>query len=420
MAFQTPDFSQDLASLLKAQNPALMAPGGTPGMPAGVPGIGYGADPALTRSVMTPRGGATIPVNGARVPAPTDDPAVLAPVQKPPDLMFMINPAMTQFSAAQQGYQKADEANRIDPNAVKPRLWERLVGGLLGATQLRNPEQAYGVAAGVTNRRLTGAQQARETAIAPWRQRMESAREGVGTAETATKAAGEQARLNLETERENRERFTAQANADYKSDIADIRKAYDEGRIKDAQAKLDETAEKNKNDAARQNDLLDLKRQMLELQGEKLDKGKDHTAQAASAETQKANAIKAAHAAYAKATQGLPTDPKAQWSEEQLGQLQQAKDAYNQATQDAQDAYEAKAAELGGHPVEHLDVTQEKQAGAPTASKTSGQSEVPNQTAPAGEKPMKTAVDGQGKRVGYFKSTGQWMLMPATQGATKP
>ena len=42
----------------------------------------------------------------------------------------------------------------------------------------------------------------------------------------------------------------------------------------------------------------------------------------------------------------------------------------------------------------------------------------PSEMGPAGEKPTKTASDGKVK-IGFFKSTNQWMLVPNKQGATQ-
>jgi hypothetical protein len=42
---------------------------------------------------------------------------------------------------------------------------------------------------------------------------------------------------------------------------------------------------------------------------------------------------------------------------------------------------------------------------------------IPEATGPKGEKPVKTATSGNTK-IGYYKSTGQWMLVPQ-QGASK-
>lgn len=425
MAFETPDFSPDLVNLLKLrQNPLGVAPGEGPVRQPGMPG----APPATTgmpigglRTTQMPAPYAppatTLPASGAKLPQPTDDPAV-APMQKPPDVMQYLTPAMKQMNEDLAGYRTADQANRINPQAVKPRLWERLVGFGLGATQLRNPENAGNVAGEVVNRRRNAAELARSTALAPWTQRLEQDRQSLPAYRDVAETAGKQADLNLKTHQENRETWSAQQQAQWHDDEAEIRKMYDEGRIKDAEDRINELAERNKNDELYKNKLLDLRGELLKLQQEKLDKGKDHTAQSTSAETQKANSLRAAHTAYAKATQGLPTDPNAPWTDEQKGQLQQAQDAYHQAAQEAEDAYEAKVAELGGS-MTHQDVTTDwaKSAGkpkpAPAGGKTETKTELPTQYGPKGEKPVgKQGTDGQGRRYGYYKSTGQWMLVP--------
>ncbi len=41
-----------------------------------------------------------------------------------------------------------------------------------------------------------------------------------------------------------------------------------------------------------------------------------------------------------------------------------------------------------------------------------GATELPKESGPAGEKPLKTGTGQDGKKYGFFASTKQWMLMP--------
>lgn len=430
MAFDTPDFTPDLVNLLKRPNPMLpgnaIPLGGSsplmrPGMPGGPPILPGNAVPlgGGARVAQTPYANPTtsLPVSGepAKLPQPSDDPAI-APAQKPPDIMQYLTPAMQRMNTDLAGYQKADEANRIDPQAVKPRLWERLVGFGLGATQLRNPENAANVAGEVVGRRRNAAELARNTALAPWTQRLQEDREAIPAYRDVAETAGKQADLNLKTHQENRETWTAKQQSEWHDTEAAIRKEYDEGRIADMEQHFKDLAEKYQNDEQMKNKLLDLREQLLNFQKDKLEKGKDHTAQATSAETQKSNALAKAHTEYAKATKDLPTDPKAAWTDEQKGQLQQAQEAYNTAAQEAEDAYEAKVAELGGS-MAHQDVTTDwgKKGGGKTAPAKTENTPQQLAAAPQGENPLKTATGQDGRKVGYFKSTGQWMLMSGTE-----
>ena len=152
-----------------------------------------------------------------KLPAVTDDPAVkggMGEMPKTPDLGSYLNPALNQYKSDLAGYQQADVANRIDPQKVKPRLWERLAGFALGATQLKNPENAGAVAGEVVGRRRAGAELARSTALAPWTQRLEQDKAGVPLAESAARTAYEQGELGLKTAAENRERFSAIKSAE--------------------------------------------------------------------------------------------------------------------------------------------------------------------------------------------------------------
>src|SRR5205823_1139212 len=106
-------------------------------------------------------------------PAPTDDPAI-APVEKPPDVSSYLNPALSRMSDLMA---KRAAVPAIDPQQTKPRLWERLAGIALGATQLKNPENAGAVADSVVHRRLYGAERQRNLALQPIDEQIKSERE---------------------------------------------------------------------------------------------------------------------------------------------------------------------------------------------------------------------------------------------------
>ena len=423
--------------------------------PSGVP-LNSRPGPTLPQAQMpgplpmsTPPNGMAAPPSAA-VPKVTDDPGVvkgsngpsptmMGEMPKTPDLGSYLNPALTQYRNDLSGYQKADEANRIDPNNVKPRLWERLLGFGLGITQLKNPENAANVAGEVVNRRRTGAEQARNTALAPWTQRLQQDKEGIPLAESAARTGYQQGQLDLDAAKENRERFTAITNSEYKDALTAIKDEVAKGNIEKAQNQLDqqqkvleEKTERDKDWYQMQHAMLDIRQQLADARDRQVDKSdKPKPAQISATENAKSQAIAKAHQAYTKATQGLPTDPKAQWTEEQLGQLQAAKDAYNQAAQDAEDAYENKVTEMGG-TAPHQDVTSSPEwtgkgsPGAPTSSgsapaaKPAAASDngVPTTMGPKGETPVKTASQGATK-IGYYKSTGQWMLVPQNNSGGK-
>jgi hypothetical protein len=336
---------------------------------------------------------------------------------KTPDLSSYLNPAMKQYQSDITGRNQVDEANRLDPQALRPKWWERLAGFALGATQLKDPSNAGNVASEVTNRRLNEATANRERALAPWTQRLQTDREGLPLAEAAERTAHEQGQLDLE-------RYNAITNSDYKEAIAEVRDEVAKGNIEKAKDLLDQQQkaldEKTKHDAEwyqMQHALLDVRQQLADARDRQVDKGnKAKPSQSVAIESKKAAALAKAKTAYDRETELAGSDPEARKT---------ADDNFKQAQQDAQDAYEAEINAAGGDAT-HQDVESWRggkgaQPATPPASTakpgtpakpaaSASSDEAPTKAGPAGEKPLRTA--GQGK-IGYYKSTGQWMLVPA-------
>src|SRR4029077_164365 len=102
-----------------------------------------------------------------------DDPSI-SPVSKPPDISSYLNPALSRMNELMA---KRAAVPSVDPNQVKPKWWERALGVALGATQLRNPENAANVADMVVHRRLYGAERNRNLALQPIDQQIAAERE---------------------------------------------------------------------------------------------------------------------------------------------------------------------------------------------------------------------------------------------------
>ncbi|MGC2182254.1 MAG: hypothetical protein WA637_03130, partial [Terriglobales bacterium] len=168
-------------------------------------------------------------------PPPSDDPS-LAPV-KAPDLTNYLNPIIQQQQALNA---KRAAVPPIDPNAVKPKAWERIVGTLLGATQLRNPENAGAVASQVVNRRRIGAEEARATALQPINEEQEALDKQMPLYTAAGRAAYEQADLGLRTAGENRQRAADKLTAGYRTDWNEIRQQRADDQAKAAQDRADQ------------------------------------------------------------------------------------------------------------------------------------------------------------------------------------
>ena len=369
------------------------------------------------------------------LPPVTDDPAVvgdksMGAMPKPTDPSSYLNPALQKFQADQAGWNREDEAHRIDPQQVKPRLWERLVGFGLGATQLKDPQNAGAVASEVVNRRRNAAEQNRSTALAPWTQRLQMDKEGMPLATAAADVADKQARLNLDTAKEERERYTAITNSENKDALANIRDQLVKGNIEKAkdlldqkQKELERKGERDKDYFQMQHALLDVRQQLADARDRQVDNGnKTKPGQSVAIESKKAAALQKAKATYDRETELAGNDPEARAT---------ADANFKQAQQDAQDAYENEIGAAGGEAT-HQDVaswrgkpaaTSTASTGAPAsaakpATDTTSASAAPTATGPKGETPVKTASDDKAK-IGFYKSTGQWMLVPQTQVPTQ-
>jgi len=451
--FQVPPMPAQLIEALKRQQGGPLPPGMPPGtaplngrpgmtmpqgqMPGPLPMVQPTPSGALppppssatsTLGPMAPKE-ATVPTKtGAPVPAPTDDPAVvgMGAMPKTPDLGSYLNPALKQYQSDLSGYQQADVANRINPQQVKPKLWERLLGGVLGATQLKNPENAGNVAGQVVHRDLNRAELQRKTAMAPWTERLQMDKEGLPLAEANAKTGYEQGELDLKTAAEQRDRFTAIKNADYKDAIAQVREEAAQGNIDKAEKLLDEkqkefevtSGEKKQHDAEwfqLQHAFLDIRQQLADARDRQVDKGgKAKPSQSVGIESKKAAALAKAKTTYDKETELAGSDSEARAT---------AETNFKQAQQDAQDAYEAEINAAGGE-AQHQDVESWRGKPAvkpatpgttPATAPAANDEGAPTVMGPKGETPTQTANNGKTK-IGFYKSTGQWMLVPNSTG----
>ncbi len=415
--------------------PIRMGPGGVnlnpqaPGVNAmGVPSAPM---PTQTPSVLNPKESTVRTQSGASVPAPTDDPAVvgtgstgaMGAMPKTPDLGSYLNPALRQYQSDLSGYQQADTASRIDPNAVKPHLWERLLGGVVGGIS-GNAD----VGKMITHRRLNEAEKSRDLQLAPWTQRLQMDKEGVPLAESAARTAYQQGELGLRTATENRERYSAITNSEYKDALASIRDEVAKGNHEKAEDLLDQKQKELEQKKDHDAEWFQMQHALLDLREKIADKGKDHTSQTMAAETTKQNAVTAAEDKYRKARRQLDLDYQP-GSEEYTRALAGIEDEHTTDLQRAEDTYEAKGTELGGN-MPHQDVSSwrskstdnstapagnAKPAAAP--AENSAPNGTPTATGPKGETPVRKAHDGKVK-IGFYKSTGQWMVVPQTQVPT--
>lgn len=303
------------------------------------------------------------------------------------------------------------------PADYRPSLMDRLKGGLVGALTGGLTENAdKGAEAG---KRFTYSKYNRAAgeygrATGTLDKQLEAERGGAGLAEAAGKIPQTDFENRMQISKEGREQQTAIANSEFKDAIANIREEVAQGNIDKAKNLLDEKQkeldEKKTHDAewfAMQHQILDLREQAESFKESKGDKAKP--SQSVGIEAKKATALQKAKATYDKETELAGSDPEARAT---------ADANFKQAQQDAQDAYEAEI-NAGGGSAEHQDV--ESWRGKPTAKPAAatpaatapatkgGNDELPTVMGPANEKPLKTGNNGQ---YGYYKSTGQWMLVP--------
>lgn len=226
--FQVPQMPPELVQALRMKANMSGLPPANPGAPIGPPVIpatiaqnnvaGLGPQPPAgmppTPSQPPPAppiqsGAAAQPK--ASLPQPTDDPTMVKPVQAP-DVSSYITPALKQMQDLMTKRQAVEDANKIDPNAVKPRWWERALGVALGATQLKNPENAGAVASNVVNRRLNYAQQQRDLALKPIDAQIAAQKETLPLYTAAGEAVANQGRLDLEASGQNETQRSNRAN----------------------------------------------------------------------------------------------------------------------------------------------------------------------------------------------------------------
>jgi hypothetical protein len=346
---------------------------------------------------------------------------------KQQDLGSYLNPALNQYKSDLSGFQQADEGHRVDPSTVKPHLWDRLLGGVVGGLS-GNMQTGKDV----THRRLIEAEKQRSVALAPWTQRLEMDKAGVPLAESAATTAYHQGELGLKEAAENRERFSAIKSAEAKEELNTLREQWNNERDKNSQERnasylqhITDLAAKYKDDHALQLELEHLKERVEDFKEQKEAKGKDHTAQVLATEKTKENAITAAEDKYRKALKQLD-ETQTPGTDEYKQARAAIEDEHTNDLQRSENAYEVKGTELGGN-IPHQDVASWRkgsQTTPPPASASAAATpaakpqpaaaeEAPTKAGPANEKPVRTA--GQGK-IGFYKSTGQWMLVPPNSG----
>jgi hypothetical protein len=338
----------------------------------------------------------------------------------PPD--YSNSPVTAAYQTYQDTMAKRFGMQPPTPANYRPGLMDRLKGGLVGALVGGLSENAdKGSEAG---KRFTYSKYNRAAGeygrtAGNLDKQLEAERGGAGLAEAAGKIPQTDFENRIQVSKEGREQQTAITNSEYKDAIAAIRDEVAKGNIQKAQDLLDEKQkelqQKKDHDAEwyeMQHQMLDLRKEAEDYKEKKGEKEKDHTSQVLATETAKQNGITAAEDKYRKALKQLDLD-YTPGSDDWNRQRAVIEDEHTTDLQRLEDAYEVKGTELGGN-IPHQDVEswRGKPAAKPAATAPAakaGNDELPTVVGPANEKPLKTGNNGQ---YGYYRSTGQWMLVP--------
>lgn len=375
MPWQMPSPPPGLVELLKRGG--QVPPTGAPGQPAVQPAPMAPSGQDAIRAAVAP-----VPVQPAQTPPPaSDDPAVnpiskLPPVPTPPDMSN--SPVVGLQKQMADTSSQISNVPRPDPAKLRPKWYDRLAGAATGfAAGWGNAERGVDIGSNVTNRRWNGAQTDYQRTISPLQQQLETERQQLPAAEAAAKIPQSAWENSMAQHREARETSTGEARTQdlkSKADLADQ-------RAQNLQDKLDHpkrTEPKNADEAlsaasaatdptekARLIKLADdLHKQEIDrvkaARSPKDDK-RGTPGQFSSVDAAREAAFAKNHQDYLKATRDLPTDPKAEWTEEQKSTLKQAKDDFDEAQQSSQNTWEQRVGDLGG-TANHSEV---KKSGTP-------------------------------------------------------
>lgn len=197
-------------------------------------------------------------------PAPTDDPGITSEMRK---ALEPINSANQALDTEQKRYEDISaKYNTLQPpNYEKdfaPHGVRKIFGNIL--SYIPTPMTAL---AGAELQKIPQYNRARNEygeQRSQLSQQLDAERGMIPVAESRARVAQQGFANQLDLRKENREEQTAQSNSEYKKDLNDIRQMYDSGRIEEAQRRLDETAEKNKNNFGVQNELLQVRQQLAD------------------------------------------------------------------------------------------------------------------------------------------------------------
>jgi hypothetical protein len=158
----------------------------------------------------------------------------------------------------------------LDPNSLRPKWYDRLLGGGVGfLAGYGNAERGAQLGGAVTNRRYTEAKNERSAQISPLLEQLNAEREEIPMLNSANESAWRQFQGAQDAKKLDIQQNKADTDREYKQDIVDIRQQIQAGNIQKASDLLDqkqkELAERQKRGEDTRNyrdGLLDLKQQM--------------------------------------------------------------------------------------------------------------------------------------------------------------
>jgi hypothetical protein len=392
------------------------------------PTLGGGSAPApvVAPSTPTPAGapmGSTSDLEqrglAARMrpaPAPTDDPdGPDGPeLPKPPDLTNSPLAALLKDYRDTQG--KLAAIPPVDPAANKPRLWERLLGGLsAGAIAYGSKDPAMGASVGgeVTTRRLDNARKNYDIQTAPLLAHLQQDREGMGIAEAQSKIPQKNFENQLSVAKEGRATASAKSLAQHRSDLDDIRQQIADNNVQKASDMIDQKQKELDARTGFQKDTLDLRQQLGEMRIQMREKELDAkqnpngytpgenqqiTSQSRRYQT-RINSLEKTRGDYIGSNR--PEDKQTLAAID--AEIEQNHQAIDKVENDVMAKRKPSGAGAGNA------------APAPSPTVTPAPAAKPNAQPSAAPKYAKTASDGKGNQVGYDAGKNKWVPIPKTK-----
>jgi hypothetical protein len=351
---------QDALSQLFAsiQNPnqqpsPTLLPGmpGAPPVTSNLPANGARSTAIPFRPMATP---AAPPPVAPTVPKPSDDPALSMPAL-PPVPTFQAPDVLNKRIATRTGIEDVNRAHANDARDNKPHWYDRLLGGVTGAVVgglTGNEKQGAEVGGKVTNRAFNRADTEKQRELSPLLRELNSQKEDEPFYTRSDKAGQDTFEDKFKVAKEGREQQTATANAEYKSDLNDIKQSMADNkheealsRIQEMEKRLDEKKDHDKDWLGVQNQLLELRKQTLELK-EKKGAGKKSGNLSDKIQKDKDAGEARAKREYDQAMAGI--------SDKNSPEALEARQSYIQKMQASQNSYEQRIEGQGGEP-EHVE-----------------------------------------------------------------